>query len=231
MELITISGPARVGKTTMAYLIAKEAFALGFIPKVLGFAEPLKIEAGNRGLTKKDSPAKYREFCQVQGALKREGDPNYWVNSFEKILLSVYEKELQDLKDGRGHWERCIIIDDCRYENELSLAKKHKGVCIYMSPGKRILEDHDADWRNHHSEELSRKIEEGDDESKALFNYLMLNDGDKEDLETKVETMAPIWCNLQAGFTQEFPVTLSDLMEELADLLMFDMEEDTDEDT
>jgi len=229
MELITISGPARVGKTTLANMIAREAFDMGFIPMVLGFAEPLKEEAKSRGLTKEDNPKKYREFCQIHGAMKRELDPDYWVKAFEEILLGVYEDELEDLKNNKGHWERCVIIDDCRYENELSLAKKHKGTCVYLGPGKRLLEDHFAEWRQHHSEWLAQEVEDGNEEAKAMFNYIILNDGDEEDLETKTVTMAPIWCNLQASAPQNLPLELSDLLEELADFMIIDDMEDEDE--
>ena len=230
MELIVISGPARVGKTTLANFLAREAFDLGFIPHVIGFAEPLKKVAKERGLTKEENPKEYREFCQVHGAMKREVDPDYWVKKFEDLLLDIYERELSDLKENKAHWERCVIVDDCRYENEVSLAKKHKGLCVFLSPGARSLEDAKAEWRNHHSELMASKVEWGCDETKSLFNYIILNDGDAEDLETKAIAMAPVWCNLQASCDHQFtnlPIHLAELLEEALDQL--DME-DEDED-
>jgi len=231
MELIIISGPARVGKTTMANMLAKEAFEMGFIPHVIGFANPLKEEAEQRGLSKEENPKKYREFCQHHGALKREADPDYWVKAFESMLLNLYEQEINDLRDGRVHWERCVIVDDCRYLNEVSLGKKHRAINIFLSPGRRRLEDGNAEWRNHHSEALAKSVEAGNEENKSLFNYIMLNDGDEEDLLTKIQTMAPIWCNLQASFPQQdfgnMPARIQDIMEEIADMF-FEGDDDDD---
>ena len=75
MELIIISGPAQVGKTALAHLIAKEAFDLGLVPKLMSFADPLKKEAISKGYSKEEQPLKYREYCQEMGAIKRELDP------------------------------------------------------------------------------------------------------------------------------------------------------------
>ena len=45
MQIITISGQARVGKTTTAKFIAEEGFKLGYKPILLPFAGPIKDSA------------------------------------------------------------------------------------------------------------------------------------------------------------------------------------------
>jgi len=223
-----------VGKTALANLLAKEAFNLGFKPIILPFAGPLKDEACARGFNKKDSPSKYREFCQVHGALKREIDPNYWVKKFEDKLMAIYEAELKDLKEGLAYWQRIVIADDCRYENELSLGKKHKACTIFVSPGNRPLEDMRGKWRQHHSESMATDIEDGDNDLLSLFRYVITNDGTEDDLSYQVESLAPLWTGLQASPNynkKEARLAMQELVDLfLDDLLESDYNEEDEED-
>ncbi len=235
MELIIISGPARVGKTALANHIAENSFELGFKPVLLSFAGVLKEEAESRGYSKEDNPKEYREFCQVHGALMRETDPDYWVKLFEEKLLKLYDEELKDLKENKAFWERCVIVDDCRYENEVSLGRKHKGVLVFLSPGSRRLEEHNAEWRNHHSEALAKKVEGGDEESVDMFDYIILNEDSPKNLVSKAKLMTPIWCSLQSHVNSmsfdenNIKEDLEDTLKDLLDFFLVDYEEDDDE--
>ena len=114
MQLIIIAGQAGVGKTTLANFIATESFELGFIPKLMSFAGVLKNIAKDNGLIKENSPEEYRVFCQKLGAEKREENPDYWVEEFEKELQEQIALEEKSKAEGKQYWERCIIVDDCR---------------------------------------------------------------------------------------------------------------------
>lgn len=231
MELIIISGPARVGKTTLANMIAKQAFDLGLIPTLKSFVDPLRKEAESRGYFKDKNPIEYREFCQTHGALKREIDPDYWVKVFEEDLAVLYEQEVADLKENKTYWERCVIVDDCRYENELSLGIKYRGKRIFLHPGTRKLEDWDADWRKHHSEKMARDIINGETDDADLFDYILMNDSNKEHLEGKVDIMAPVWCGTQTFENiRKNPKYVAEVIDEMIDFLIFpDSLEDDDE--
>jgi len=213
----------------LANLLAKQAFDLGFKPVILPFAGPLKGEANNRGFTKEDKPNEYREFCQVHGALKREQDPNYWVKKFEEKLLKEYEQELSDLKENKPYWQRVVIADDCRYENELSIGKKHKACTIFVSPGKRNLDDMKGTWRTHHSEAMATAIENGDDDLLSLFKYVLTNGECIETLEERVRTMAPIWIGLQAenNYTK---LESAEIVSELIDIFLDDLNKEEEDD-
>jgi len=197
--LIIISGPAQVGKTALAHLIAKEAFDLGLVPKLMSFADPLKKEAISKGYSKEEQPLKYREYCQEMGAIKRELDPDYWVNLFEEDLQRLASIEKSDLEKGNPYWERCVIVDDCRYQNEVGLGLKYNATMVFLSPGDRELPMSDADWRNHHSEALANAIMEGDEEKAKWFDYHILNDDNMEALKLKAKVMSPIWTGVQAS--------------------------------
>ena len=199
MELIIISGLARVGKTTLANLLAKESFELGLVPKLLSFADPLKKEAEERGYSKEKDNEEYRKFCQEFGAMFRKVNPNHWVDLFEIELNIILKEEKLELYKNNPYWERCVIVDECRYQNEVGLGLKNNATMIFLSSGTRELSEANATWREHHSEELARAIEDGDEEKIQWYDCHLLNDGDVKGLSIKARAMAPIWCGIQAN--------------------------------
>lgn len=236
MELIIISGQARVGKTTLANYLAKESFELGLVPKLLSFADPLKAIAKEEGYDRESNPLSYRTYCQKLGSTKRNEDKNYWVNSFEALLMDIIRDERLELNKSNPFWERCVIVDDCRYENEVGLGLKHNATMIFLSAGDRELPEEKAEWRNHESEALANAIENGDEEKKGWFDYYFLNDGDDGDLRVKARAMAPIWCGLQAS---SLPIRIEEddrletgdvkeMLNDILDVLMKEFEEDDD---
>ena len=197
MQLIVLAGQARVGKTTLANIIAKSAFEFGMRPKLLSFAGPLKRLAAEKGYDKDKEPLKYREFCQEYGAMRREEDPDHWIKEFEKELIIIQKKERRDIKNKERYWERCVIVDDCRYLNEVGLAMKFKASLIFMSYGDRPMPDEDESWRLHHSEEMARLIDSGEKDYKNIFTHVVINDQSIAELEEKVQDMIPLWCGIE----------------------------------
>ena len=207
----------------------------------MSFADPLKKEATEKGYSKENSPVEYREYCQEVGALKREVDPNYWVDSFEKDLTRLIAVEQEDLRKGNPYWERCVIVDDCRYQNEVGLGIKYGATMIFLNPGDRELPMADAKWRKHHSEEMANSIMEGDEEKSQWFAYHILNDDDLESLQIKIRVMAPIWTGVQASsLTQNLETQdvgepystqeVEELLTELIDLLFKEYDDEDEED-
>ncbi len=235
MQLITIAGQARVGKTTLAKIIAERAFDLGLTPVLLSFAGPLKRMAEEKGYSKEDNPKEYRQFCQQYGASKREEDPEYWVKLFEKELLEIREAERQDLAENKKYWERCIVVDDCRYPNEVELSMKYKATLIFLSFGKRDIVDPEASWRAHHSEDMAKLIDRGQNEYRSLFTCFIRNQGTEDELKAKVHHMIPIWCGIQPTNGNVIPDNVENMedltksISELLDLLILGELEDDDE--
>ena len=159
MKTIMFSGKARVGKTHAANLIAELAFADGLRPVFLPFAKPIKDKAKAEGYTKEDNPQEYRSYCQLMGETARGIDPDHWVKAWQKEFESYQDKESDLIRQDKKHWEYLVIVDDCRYLNEIALCKDLNAHLCFISHGPRELEDHNGDWRNHESEEWANEVE------------------------------------------------------------------------
>tara|TARA_R100001015_G_C4632514_1_gene196146 strand:- start:680 stop:1345 length:666 start_codon:yes stop_codon:yes gene_type:complete len=179
-------------------MIAKEAFELGFIPVIGSFAKALKEEAAERGCSKEENPEGYRKFCQTLGAEKRLEDPMYWVNKFNEGLDKLEKKEQRDLKNKEKYWERCVIVDDCRYANELKYAREKKATTVFIMYGERDNPNKTKGWTNHESEEMANTVANSPDQFNNVFEYFLYNDADIKSLEEKVKIATPFWCKIQA---------------------------------
>jgi len=197
MQIITISGQARVGKTTTAKIIAEQAFRLGFIPMFLPFAKPIKDLAESEGINKDDSPEEYREYCQNIGKAMRDKDINHWIKSWAKDLQKIKQSEFKDLENEKKYWERVIISDDCRYLNELSRTRKLGASQIFITAGKRSLPEANATWRSHESEQLSISKDMGHPDYQDLFTTIIVNENTKENLESIVSRRIRMWLGLE----------------------------------
>lgn len=226
MQMIIVAGQAGVGKTTLAHLIAKKAFGLGLSPVILSFASSLKKTAEEQGHGKEQSPDKYRQFCQELGARKRAEDPDYWVKLFQEEVERIYEQEQKDLREDKKYWERCIIVDDCRYGNEVRAGLDRDATMIFMSYGDREPHYSDSDWKKHESEEMATLIENDPEKFKEVFDYIIDNDGSVDQLNEVVESMTPYWCNIKTKNDAHFK-KLSECVSTLIDLLLLShLEED-----
>ena len=231
MQMIIIAGQAGVGKSTLAKLIAEEVFRIGQVPVLLSFAGPLKEEAKRRGYSKEDNPEKYREYCQEIGNARREEEPDYWVEKFDKELQKVLARENKDIKEGAKYWERVIIVDDCRYVNELAYGVLYNATTLFMSYGDREFEDHE--WRSHPSEYMCQSLEGGKDTLLHQFSDVVFNDGTKKDLKKLVKANFPVWCGAEIeidGYEPSIPM-LKEMVEDLLASMDLDIEELDDEET
>ena len=197
MFVIVLGGMARVGKTEAAEILEDLCLDHGFFPKRISFAQPLKeevaFENGYKNDWKKfkaDHPEKYRDQCQSIGASRREDDENYWVNLWKERLHKEMKTELGRDK-GLGYWrETVVIVDDCRYENELEAASEFDGCSLFLSKGSRTLPEEDAAWRAHESERLAMLTEAHEVNTNTLWDWWVVNDSDVAQLEEKLDMRA-----------------------------------------
>ena len=231
MQLIIIGGQAGVGKTALAHLIAEQAFELGFIPVVSSFAAALKKAAAEAGCSKEEKPEEYRKFCQTHGAEKRKENPDYWVEAFNESLTKIVSKEKRDLNNNERYWERCVIVDDCRYPNEVRYAMKKKATTLFLMYGDRPNPNRNKEWTKHESEELANTICKNPDLFGDAFQYFIYNDMSLGDLKEKVDLSSPFWCGVQAD--PDAPQKLKQIskcISELIDLLLLNALEQDDTD-
>ena len=231
MQLIVIGGQAGVGKTTLAHMIAKKAFELGFIPVVESFAGALKREAEEEGYNKEDFPEEYRKFCQELGAKKRQEDPNYWINKFNTAIEDILKKEEEDLEKNSKYWERCVIVDDCRYPNEVSYSLEKQASTIFMTYGRRRNPNSRKSWFNHESEDLANSVAKNPEKFSKAFAYFIENDQSISELTRKAELGTPYWCNVCADKNTGLRMKeLSKCISDLIDLLLLNaLERDYDD--
>jgi dephospho-CoA kinase len=201
MNIIMFAGKARAGKTTAAEAIARKVYESGMIPVLESFAAPLKEKAEAKGYSKKDNPKKYREYCQKEGSLKRKKSSDYWINAMEERINEHIALEQESIKEGHKFWERVIIIDDCRYLNEVGWGRKVDSVCIFISGNQ---DNKKASWRNHESEQMATLVEGGNKEYLEMFDDVIKNDKDKKTFIERIEKFFDEWttgnstCNCSA---------------------------------
>lgn len=214
MKLIQIGGIARTGKSVLGRIIADKLFELNYVPILLPFAKALKDEAASLGFSKEGAPLKYRKFCQTHGATARKKNPDHWVEKTLESIKYYLTKEDQPFSSGQKY-EFILIQDDLRYMNEVAMGIGLNSWRIFLSSGNREVEDIDAPWRKHESEELSITLDEQVKNSigihslvhckpskdnkeptvSELYNVILLNDKTKEDLEIKIERYLQQWLN------------------------------------
>ena len=135
MQIIMLSGKARVGKTWLAKEIADYSFEQGQIPVLLSLADGIKDEAQKLGLTKEEQPKEYREFCQTLGVEKRNQDRDYWVgvlkdkiNHHRSLEVKENQKEYDEL------FEYYLVNEDTKEELLDSLGKWMSVWCGIRNP-------------------------------------------------------------------------------------------------
>ena len=231
MIVVFFAGKARVGKTTAANLLSKFAKKHDMNPVILPFAKAIKDAAEMAGLSKDADPKKYRDFCQDIGAAKRAEDPDHWVKMFMNSLLDIQKKDVENMNDPDTFWkERVVIVDDCRYLNEINFGRAIGAEVMFISSGDRKLEDHDAEWRNHESESVANNYENGEKDYKDMFEWVIHNDGSAAAFERKLNERFPIMLGLSphtwgdkcdcagcAAFYRDEKISLEDLFGEFDD--------------
>lgn len=197
MFVIVLGGMARVGKTEAADILEELAIENGMFPKRISFAQPLKEAAADAAGYGKDwrkfkdeKPEEYRNTCQSLGQAARDLDPDHWVNLWKEALHAEMKTELGRDRGLKTWRETVVIVDDCRYENELTAAKDFDHCSLFIAAGDRRIPDIDADWRTHESERLAMLTEAGEEEYESLWEWFIFNEGDEDQLFDKLEDRA-----------------------------------------
>jgi hypothetical protein len=197
MQIIMLSGKARVGKTWLAKEIADYSFEQGQIPVLLSLADGIKDEAQKLGLTKEEQPKEYRKFCQTFGIEKRNQDRDYWVKVLKDKINHYRALEVKAMEENNIHWERVVIVDDIRFMNEVALGRELGATQIFISSGRRTLIDSDAEWRNHESEMLANNVEADEKNYDEVFEYFLVNEGTEKDLLDSLGKWMSVWCGIR----------------------------------
>ena len=242
MRMIMLGGKARVGKTTIAEVISEISYHKGFKPVILPFASSVKKEAEDLGYSKKHNPDEYRKHCQKIGSARRKEDPDYWINIWSESVRDVIKQETKAIENNEKYWERVVLVDDCRYMNEVAIGREYDSTQIFVSNGTRSIEDEHAEWRVHESELLANNVEAGDPNYTDLFPITLINDGTLKDLKDVLAVYTEVWLGLRVlnGDNNSKVLKLSQsemriayvsqLMDELLDQLGFTDDEDEEDD-
>jgi hypothetical protein len=187
-------GKARVGKTTVTKWFSEFLYNKGYSPVIIPFADIIKQEVEKTGITKESNPEQYRIACQVLGSSMRKLNPDYWIIKFEEKLNEIKKLDIENLEISPKNWhEKCVLVDDCRYLNETNYGRKIDALQIFIAHGKRNLIEHNAEWRNHESEDMANKIESGNLNYSEIFHYRLFNETSLSDFKTKATGLFEDW--------------------------------------
>lgn len=186
-----------MGKTTLAKWLSEYAYNEGYTPVILPFAQALKDEAEKRGYSKDKNPEEYRAFCQTLGSEARNEDQDFWVKKFKEKIKFMYEQEQKALAEDPDTWhEKVIIVDDCRYMNEVATARDLKALTIFVSAGDRELPEAKAEWRTHESEAMANALESNDKNYTEVFDYVVRNAFSERQYKNKVTEKFEEWFHI-----------------------------------
>lgn len=193
MQVVVLGGMGRVGKTDVADWLVEAAKEDGMNPVRLSFADPLKRQAAEDAgygddwrKYKQENPEEYRDICQKLGAEKRAEDPEYWVNKWHHLVQQEQRLELMQSDDDK--WlETVIIVDDCRFANEVAASRLYEALTLFVYAGGREIPESEAAWRAHESEEMAQRIEGGDLDGSEYFDWALVNSGSVDELHEKLE--------------------------------------------
>jgi len=104
----------------------------------------------------------------------------------ESFWITVLERELNKNKN--------YVFSDCRMQNEIDFIKKfgnHGGIIVKIIRPQKEVEERDILKEDH---TLSHKTESNIDEVKG-YDYVIINDGTKEDLYKKLDDLMLIITN------------------------------------
>lgn len=126
MKLIALSGKMTSGKSTVAdYLVEVYGF------KKLSFARALRLEleeAGFRNVWDKPTLPHVRELLIAWGKARRVENPDYWVWRVRSRL-----KRAASLEESQHQTEPCFVVDDMRFQNELSMLLDFGAISIRVT--------------------------------------------------------------------------------------------------
>lgn len=146
-DVVALIGPARVGKDSVfAALAARDdgrryrrfAFADG-VRRFLERQDPSNYPPGVLWDEIKRKP-KVRRLLQETGMAGRAVDPLLWIRVLDGQMSS------------RQYWDEVRVVTDARMHNEIGwLVDARAALLVYLD--RPDLDDADADWRSHASEQ------------------------------------------------------------------------------
>jgi hypothetical protein len=124
MQLVALCGAAGAGKTTTAQLLVKHH---GFVR--MRFADTLKDMLRVLGLTDAQIEGEEKERpCKLLGGLTPRAAMQTLGTEWGRKCIGedIWCNALAQVLDGTSH--RKIVIDDCRYSNEVAMIHRRDGV-------------------------------------------------------------------------------------------------------
>lgn len=150
---VAFAGLARSGKTTAAEHMQNHMNKINGVHTIrMSFASPIKDGLETMGVTKETNPQLYRHLAQLCGDGCRDpeinGEPLWWIDLMRKNIQSIQPNSAIDII--------YVLVDDVRYENELTLMSDLNGLTFFVDAGKRI--DTNQKMYDHRSETMAMNV-------------------------------------------------------------------------
>jgi len=171
-KIYLIAGQARSGKDTVLQIIKKHYENTNKAVVKLGFADYIKNYAMKITNWNGEDKTKPRELLQIIGTdiVRNQINKDFFINRVcEDIMVYKYFFDV-------------IIISGARFPNELDIPKK-------LFKNVKIIKVERPNFTNELTEKQKEHITEHALENYNNYDYLIVNDGDINDLEKKVKQM------------------------------------------
>jgi len=171
-KIFLIAGKARSGKDTTLQIIKDFYEQNGKSVVKLGFADYIKNYAQKITNWDGKDETKPRDLLQIIGTdiVRNQINKDFFINRIcEDIMVYKYFFDV-------------IIISGARFPNELDIPKK-------VFKNVKIIEIERPNFTNELTEKQKEHITEHALENYNNYDYLIVNDGDINDLEKKVKQM------------------------------------------
>ena len=174
MKIVLISGKARSGKDTF-YKIASEFISGNYKIKCFrfAFADEVKKIAKELGWNGEKDEKGRSGLIMIGDGARRYFDENIWI---KKLIKNIRYGHLVEN-------DSIIFITDCRYLNEIESLKLYYGLDDHKVYTVRIN-------RNNYDNGLTPEQQKNESETELdnydKWDFVIENDGDLKDFETKV---------------------------------------------
>ncbi len=145
MFVIAIAGADGTGKSTLARSL-RELIAPHCECVIRPFAESLREEVRQFlpptvDPWQKPTPEWLRDILKGWGGMRRNQNPNYWIDAWAREV---------NLRDSP---EEVAIIDDLRYYNEMGFVKGRQGMVIFYDRPSRMKMGYELDEIKPHADQ------------------------------------------------------------------------------
>jgi hypothetical protein len=145
-------------------------------------------------------------------------------------IIDAMASESFDISRSEKYWERILIIDDVRYQNEIDMILRQGGQLMHVYAGERLPYPR-ARWRAHESEKLAKNLDKTQGVQHRIerfFNvkmpwdgpvehdmYWLNNETTVEDLNKMIKLVAPFVLGIKViSAADKEEVYLNDLSDE-----------------